>query len=348
MKPIYFPFTCIFDLSAETISAIFGQIVVYRPSSKNPPEMMQELAKTGVIDIRMPVKKDENKLDAILKDYKSWLNLHLGDKQGMTAFFKTHANKIPFFDDTITAQIKADIRKKLRQKQPETKPDPLFNARIFLSIAQEFDTQNWEINQKLFMVEEMQQKLIENIKGEIDSSYIENAENNLPESCDLPESYDPGAYDDPGAYMTANRIKAWALLMQHDPQGSGLFITDSSSAFEYLIDKASRAEIIAGFDSIPLQKNSVEKADKWRDNFMKQLEIIARNPWPTSTDKIVNPRFAKNSDTKVSLTLAIVPGKTPHEFFAGCCGYNQPESKEKSRFQNTLLGLVELKKYQKT
>jgi hypothetical protein len=208
MKPIYFPFTCIFDLSAEIISAIFGQIVVYRPSSKNPPEMMQELAKRGILDIQIPVKKDKNKLDAILKDYKSWLNLHLGDKQGMTAFFKTHADKIPFFDDTITAQIKADIRKKVRPEQPETKPDPLFNARIFLCIAQEFDAQNWEINQKLFMVE------------------------------GLPECYDPGAYDDPGAYMTADRIKAWALLMQHDNQGSGLFITGSSSAFDYLIDIA--------------------------------------------------------------------------------------------------------------
>lgn len=331
MKPIYFPFTCIFDLSAEIISVIFGQTVIYSPSSNNPPEMMQELAKRGVIDIRIPVKRDESKLDAILKDYKSWLNLHLGDKRGMTAFFKTHADKIPFFDDTITAQIMADIRKKLRQKQPETKPDPLFNARIFLQIAQEFDTQNWEINQKLFMVEEMQQNLIENIKGEIDSSYIENAKNNLP------ESYDPGAY------MTADRIKAWALLMQHDQQVSGLFVTNSSSAFEYLIDKASRVEIIINFDSMPLQKNSAGQADKWRDNFIKQLEIIAKNPWTTPTDKIVKPPFTKNSDTKVSLTLAIVPGQTPHDFFAGCCGYNPPESKEKFRFQNTLLGLVEQK-----
>ena len=346
MKPIYFPFTCISDLSAETISAIFGQTIVYLPSSKNLPEMMQELVKREAIDIRIPVKKDESKLNAALKDYKSWLNLHLGDKRGMTAFFKTHADKIPFFDDTITAQIRADIRKKLQPKQPETKPDPLFKARIFLCIAQEFDAQNWEINQKLFMVDKMQQNLIENIKGEIDSSYIENAENNLHES-DEPESYEPESYDQ-GAYMTAERIKAWALLMQHDHHGSGLFITDSKSAFEYLIDKASQTEIIVSFDSMPLQKNSAGKADKWRDNFMKQLEIIARNPWPASTDKIAEPIFAKNSDTTISLTLAIVPGQTPHEFFAGCCGYNQPESKEKSQFQNTLLGLVELKKYQKT
>jgi hypothetical protein len=140
--------------------------------------------------------------------------------------------------------------------------------------------------------------------------------------------------------MTADRIKAWALLMQHDLQESGLFITNSSSAFEYLIDKASRTEIIVSFNSIPLQKNSVEKADKWRDDFMKQLEIIARNPWLTSTDKIAWPCFAKNSDTKVSLTLAVVPGQTPHEFFAGCFGYNHSASKEKSQFQNTLLGLV--------
>ncbi|MDI6686900.1 MAG: hypothetical protein QME06_01635 [Desulfobacterales bacterium] len=328
MKPIYFPFTCIFDLSAEMISAIFGQPAVYCPSSKNLPETMQELAKTEVIDIRIPAKNDENKLDAILKEYQSWLNLHLGDKRGMTSFFKTHADKIPFFNDTFTAQIKADIRKKLQQKQPEIKPDPLFNARIFLSIAQEFDDQNWEINQKLFMVDKMQQDIIENIKGEFEDSFVKNAENSLP------ESYDPGAY------MTAERIKAWVLLMQHDPQESGLFITNSSSAFEYLIDKASRSEIIFGFDSIPLQKNSVGKPDKWRDNFMKQLEIIARNPWLTSTDKIAVPCFAKNSDTKVSLTLAIVPGQTPHEFFAGCFGYNHSALKKESQFQNTLLGLV--------
>ena len=330
MKPIYFPFTCIFDLSAETVSAIFGQTVVYRPSSKNLPEIMQKLAKREVIDIRIPIKKDEDKLDVILKEHKSWLNLHLGDKRGMTAFFKTHADKIPFFDDTITAQIRADIKKKTQQKQPETKFDPFFNARIFLHIAQEFDAQNREINQKLFMVDKMQQNLIENIKGEIDGSHIENAENNLH------ESYDPGAY------MTADRINAWALLMQHDQQESGLFITSSSSVFDYLIDKASLAEIIVDFESIPLQKNSVGKTDKWRGNFMKQLEVIARNPWPVSTDKLVKPFFAKNSDIKVSLTLAIIPGKTPHEFFAGCCGYNYSESKEKSQFQNTLLGLVEL------
>lgn len=350
MKPIYFPFTCIFDLSAETISTIFGQIVVYRPSSKNLPEMMQESAKRGAIDIRIPVKRDESELDAILKDYKSWLNLHLGDKRGMTAFFKTHADKIPFFDDTITAQIRADIKKKTRQKQPETKPDTLFNARIFLSIAQEFDAQNWEINQKLFMVDALQHKLIENIKGAIDSLYIEPQKQELTpllaaglasESYD-PESYEPKSYDQ-GAYMTADRIKSWALLMQHDQQESGLFITNSSSAFEHLIAKASQAEIIVGFDSMPLQKNSIEKADKWRGNFMKQLEIIAKNPWPAATDKIAGPPFTKNSDAKVSLTLAIVPGETPHEFFAHCCGYNLPESKEKSRFQNTLLGLIEQK-----
>lgn len=329
MKPIYFPFTCISALSGEIIPAIFGQIVLYRPSSQNLSEPMEKLAKREALDIRIPVKKDESKLNAALKDYKSWLNLHLGDKRGMTAFFKTYADKIPFFDDTITAQIRADIRKKRPQKHPETKPDPLFNARIFLHIAQEFDTQNWEINQKLFMVDKMQQTLIENIKGEIDSSYIENAENNLH------ESYDPGAY------MTVERIKAWALLMQHDQQGSGIFITDSKSTFEYLINKASQTEIIVGFDSMPLQKNSAGKTDKWRDNFIKQLEIIAMNPWPTSTDKIVKPPFTKNSDAKISLALAIAPGETPHEFFARCCGYNPPKSKEKSRFQNTLLGLVE-------
>ena len=331
MKPIYFPFTCISDLSVQVISAIFGQIIIYRPSSQDLSESMQKMAQKGILDIQIPLKNDENKFNAILKDYKSWLSLHIGDKKGMMSFFKTQAGKIPFFDDTFTAQIKTDIKKKIQQKQPETKPDPVLTARIFLQIAQQFDTHNLEINQKLIAVDEIQQNLIENIKGNIDDLAIKNAKRNL------------SLFPDPGTYMTAKRIKAWSLLMQHNKHNSGLFVTDSRSAFEYLIDKASMSEIIADFDSICLPENNAENTDKWRNDFIEQLETAAKNPFTSSKPNLADPCFKENSNTKADVTIAIVPGETPYEFFAGCSEYNHLEVKANSQFQNTLLGLVEIR-----
>ncbi|MBU4289417.1 MAG: hypothetical protein KKI12_14750, partial [Proteobacteria bacterium] len=97
MKPIYFPFTYISEPVLEALSAFFKQIVVYQPSSLNVPESMQKLADSGLLEIRIPVKGDENKIDNILKDYKSWANIHQGSEM---AFFKMNPDKIPFFDDS--------------------------------------------------------------------------------------------------------------------------------------------------------------------------------------------------------------------------------------------------------
>ena len=163
MKPIYFPFTYISEPVLEALSAFFKQIIVYQPSSLNIPESMQKQADSGLLEIRIPVNGDENKIDNILKDYKSWANIHQGSEM---AFFKTKPDIIPFFGEFSTSQIKADIKKKKQKQQNEKKQDSLLNARIFLHMAQEFDLQNLEINKALLLSEEKTLDLIDNLKGE--------------------------------------------------------------------------------------------------------------------------------------------------------------------------------------
>ena len=60
---------------------------------------MQQLEKSGILDIRIPVKYDGDKLDAIVKQYRSWANLHQGSE---IAFLKSRTDKIPFFDENST------------------------------------------------------------------------------------------------------------------------------------------------------------------------------------------------------------------------------------------------------
>ena len=95
---------------------------------------MQELSRDGILDIRIPVEANGEFLDKVLKDYRAWVNIHQGTE---TAFLAARANKIPFFDENASSQIRADLKKIGKQIPAEEKPDPLFNAKLFLHMAQE-------------------------------------------------------------------------------------------------------------------------------------------------------------------------------------------------------------------
>lgn len=331
MKPIFFPFTYISRPVAETLSNLFGKIVVYQPSHQKLPETMEELSQSGILDICVPVIKDKNILNALLKECRAWINLHQGNKGMVKEFFKAHKDTIPFFNDSLTPQIKADIKKRSQGNQQEIKPDFLLSAILFLHIAQEFDMQNWEINNGLLMIENMEKNLIENLKGEF-SVLLNNIEKRTSTT------------DDPGDYMIKDRIKAWSLIMQYDHDISGLFITNSKIAFNYLINKTPKAKNIYKFKSIPADKNCIQKTEKWRNNLVKHLETLAENPWQDSTDEISKEFDIIECNEKVSMTFSLVPRETPYDFFSRCAGiksHKDIEITEDIRFKNTLLGLIE-------
>jgi len=149
---------------------------------------------------------------------------------------------------------------------------------------------------------------------------------------------------DPGHYMTKERIHAWTHLMQQDQQDSGLFATTSRSVFESLIDSAPEAELVGVLDAIPVVDNEVEALETWRDELMKHLEMLAAVAWTAKTDSIITVPEIPGCETTVSLTLYIVPGKPPHEFFNRYMEhdvFNDKEKHLKVKLKNTLLGFIE-------
>lgn len=328
MKPIYFPFTYISEPVLEALSVFFKQIIVYQPSSLNIPESMQKPANSSLLEIRIPVKGDENKIDDILKDYKNWANIHQGSEM---AFLKTKPDIIPFFGEFSTSQIKADIKKKKQKQQNEKKQDTLLNARIFLHIAQEFDAQNWEIDKDLLSLEEKSVNLIDNLKGKDELSFKGN-------------DREPALkIDHQSDYMTIDRIIAWTHLMQYDQDMSGLFITNNRSAIEHLIEKTPEAKIVLNIDSTPLTNSDDEKREKWQNSLNEQLELILGDSLPASEGIKIKSPFDKDDGKKVSLTLYLVPGESPYKFFTRSAWHKTPaeEINNKTALNNTLIGFVE-------
>jgi hypothetical protein len=330
MKPIYFPFTFISKPVCQILAACFRQTAVYQISSKKISDEMQNWGKSGILDIRIPVKYDGDKLDAIVKQYRSWANLH---QESEIAFLKSRADKIPFFDETSTTQITADIKSKEgRRNGSQEKPDPLLNAGLFLNLAQEYDMQNLTLSQNFQAIEAFEQDFMKDLKGESRALDEKAAPDKKLEA------------HDPGYYMTKERIHAWAHLMQQDQQDSGLFVTTSKSVFESLIDSAPEAELVDVLDPIPVVDNEVEALETWRDELMKHLEILAAIVWLGETDPIIAAPEIPGCETTVSLTLYIVPGNTPHDFFARCVENDSLGVKDKiagPKLKNTLLGLIQ-------
>lgn len=333
MKPIYFPFTSVSKTAVDSINACFGQAVVYQPSQHKVPETMQEWAQRGILDIRIPVSGDEDRLDAILKDYRAWIDLRQGSD---ISVFRTQTETVPFFDDTRPSHIVADIKGNRRpaqtaQEEEGKNPDALFKARTFLQMAQEYDLQHFDIQQDLDLLKEMERDLLNNLKGE-----------------DAPHNGEGvgkavSAMEDPGVYMTGKRIEAWTHLLAHDEETSGVFITSSPAVFEYLIEMVPEAETILNIEGIPVSDNPLGASEEWQNRLMDRLARLANGCRSEDQDETGPLPDASGSERKISLTVVIVPGETPYEFFGRWAGIDSLEERrvtQGSDCKNTLIGLV--------
>ena len=341
MRPIYFPFTYISNPVAEALHACFGKTIVYQPSKKYISEEIQKLTEQGVLDIRISGKlenKDEKNLLAILKEYDAWATLHQGGRGTQLGFFKAMKNKIPFFDDTSASQIKADIKDITGANPVRKEPDPVFNARIFLSIAQNFDMQNDKIDQDMASLETARMDLIKNLRAEDEISPVVPGYQDAFKTGNLADS----------DHMIPERIEAWTLLMGCDPRQredemSGFFVTNSRQTMDYVLEKTPESEKILAIDAVPMAENSVDKTAKWSKELMKYLKIASESPMPLNFDHFsVFPEDFK-FEKKVSLSIYLVPGVSPLEYFSRFSGVDSAHSgitKGRVKLKNTLIGYI--------
>ncbi len=291
-----------------------------------------------MLDIRTPIIGDEEKLDAVVKDFKTWINLRQGAELSV---FKTPNNRIPYFNEGLVSQIRSSIVK-FDRNTPLSKDlykehhNVIFQQRVFLRFAQEYDMKNNEIAQEIGVLEKTKQDLFSNLLWDRELSSAEN---------DGTPSF---LSDKSSDYMISERLYAWAHMMLMDSEESAFFVTDSPSALDYTIEKTPEHETVFHSDTIPLVHPKPERSDTWADTLRTHLERLASNDW--SILKNVNPKATIESvpieqsvNKTVSLTIYLVPGKKPDELFGRDVGFGVSESSPQKKgkpFKNTLLSLI--------
>lgn len=326
MTPIYFPFTFISEPILTELWDCFGKIVVYQSSRMNIPENMKAWEKSGKIDIRLPVEGDEEKIDKIFQEFKTWAELH---QRGELSLLKTQAGKIPFFNEEAISQIKLDIKRQGHKKSLRGEPERLLNARLFLQMAQEHDLQNDALRQDLLSFEAMEQHLIKDLKGETLSSSADNA------------PYRSVATVDAGQYMTKERIDAWVRIMLHDRQQSGLFITNSRAVIEHLLDDAPEAQILQDIDYLAALENEIEKKENRHNRLLQHLQTLAADVSTAATKTTTAPVIFTEKARKKGFIFYIIPGLSPHQFFSRymeSTGRRSQDKKSTESVKNTLIG----------
>jgi hypothetical protein len=311
MTPIYMPFTHISAETAWALALVFEEVTLYQTWAQKPVHTISRWIEKGFIAPRIPVKGADAKIDTVIQRYHTWAesNSHMGGFD--TAFLKTRLETIPFFDDTATSQIRSDI-----QKGPDARKDlsgnylprdPLFEALVFLRMAEEYDAKNEEIDTDLSYHDALEKDLMRQLHGEKDVSQ------------QVPSQSRQKPPTDPGSVMTAERIRCWLKLYASDKHGYDLFVTDSPSVVEFLEGDTGDLMIVPGFEGLSL---GPFMTDDRRAGLRKAMADIIRAKDPLQARSLDMGHFDDGSQAnkEAALSLMVLPGVAPGVFFRRFAG----------------------------
>lgn len=261
--PVYFPMTYVSASVESMLAACFRQTVVYRPSGGNLPEPMQAAVDSGRLVARTPVEKESERLLGLMNEYYSWAEVNKGVDLSV---FKGNQSSIPFFGDTSISRIRQNIRGMGDGGEKEELADPVFEARLFLEMAQELDQHNSELERSLDDLSAKENSMMEELLGGDEDRR------------DIGPAKRPGSVTDPGAYMTASRIQAWWKLAREGSESCNLLVTESRAVIEYLIENGSGMEKTGLSGRVPLRQAADRDLPAWQDRFLEYLQRLVSKP----------------------------------------------------------------------
>jgi len=331
MKPIYFPYTCLPAKAMESLAIFFRQVIAYQPSDLPLPAESDALVQAGRLNFRVPVAAASDNIEQIIKAYQTWARQHQGAE---FSYFKMRQGAIPFYDDASIHQIRTEIRRTQQADDRASEPadeaaQQLMQARVFLHLAQEFDSQNQAISHSLNSQADMERDMLQRLQGETDTGEAR-----------LLSTKVLGA-DQTGEYMIDERLAAWRTLALQDPELTGVFVTDSRPAVEAVLD--DRSEVVEiGHWQCPAEQSSEHQPD-WQSIFEQYLDRLVKETGPISMPEqaILPPGASEGAGAR--LIVYLVPDVTPYEFWRGSA--TPPTSTVRQapaaeRYRNTVVALI--------
>ncbi|MBC2712385.1 MAG: hypothetical protein HGJ94_15795 [Desulfosarcina sp.] len=233
MTPAYMPFTYLSEPTARLLNALVGPVVLYQPLEKKIPESLSALASQGLVEIRTPMTRDDDRLQAALAEFTDWARMNPGRSTPGTGFFSARQGEIPFFDETAINRIRSDI-KRYRQSDhladhQSDETEVGFSARLFLAVAQENDMAADRLDHDLNRFKALEKDFLEVLKDADEAGFNRQTHGGTIWR------------EDPGTKLTGQRIRAWAALAAADAKLPELLVTTSSAVIDTLLETSGEA-----------------------------------------------------------------------------------------------------------
>lgn len=277
MTPVYFPFTSLSPAAGRLFAAVFDRVAIFAPAPGMVHPSLRNAAEAGPAEVRVPAAEDEARLAAVVAEFQQWAELHGGADLGQ---WKRTELEAPRREEATAESLRDAIRKRASGKSERESVDPLFQARVFLAVAQRFDGHQGELDAELAATRALEEAMAEGLHGTPGAG-----------TGSLPV---PAA--DLGARMTASRLAAWGRLFEREPM-DGPLVTDSLAVWEAVTDAADAVEPVAEIDGIPLNP---EDSGPWRTYLAALLAGEGGDP----------PPRAAGEGPVADVRLVAVPGAT--------------------------------------
>ncbi len=238
MKPVYFPFTGIYEPNMRVLTSFFKKITFDIPEVCGYPEGIDEYRVSGFADVRMVKTDMDNDIDMFCQEYVNIANMH---GKGNLDYLKMSQDIIPFRNEFSKDAIRSDIKK---VGKPEKKRDPLFDALAFLKISHENDQHNYEIDQKIRCLDKSNREMLESLTDKDSDTYLEPGIHTARTSAFKP-----------GQVKSSQRLTAWSLMFHAEIAKKSdvkdkVFVTDSNDVFDLVLSEAVDYNMLIDCDGV--------------------------------------------------------------------------------------------------
>jgi hypothetical protein len=225
----YMPFTHIEGPFLDKITKAVGPVTIYCPGAGMVSDDMLSAVRERKLDLRSEHGVRADHLAQAVQEFKDWADLHGGAIADLAGLSKSLRGRPPLMDDTNPTSIGHQVRHFGEQNVGET-TDPVFQAALFLSMAQQYDQQLAAVSRDLGEVLTMEQKMLARLAGGTDGV------NSGAMAASI--ASDSAELSDTGAFMTAKRVQSWAELVCRDegPRSFLLYITSSPAVLDYTLN----------------------------------------------------------------------------------------------------------------
>jgi hypothetical protein len=290
MTPILFPFTYLAPEMMARAARFFPHLTVYQPVGNRLPDDLQPWVNDGFLRIRVPVPDDDDTVVSAADEYQLWARQHQPGKDIRTLLSGAPQGP-PFFDDSAPSHILAELR---AVPGDAARPSPrLFNARLFLCLAQQLDLHDQEIRRRLNRVEADSNALMDELKaGDGSESFAGLAAAGAP----LDATFD---------FMLSERLSAWTQLFLADRVDDALLLTPSQALFTDLLQSRDRAHLLVRLNSDDGFESGASSGQSRQTSLLAEIENAARNSWQASQATAVDP--AGPPDDMAELMVFLIP-----------------------------------------